>query len=176
MDITTMRNSTIAKLGAITAAAACIGAAGAQTNGPSGLSVRIGLFLPTSSEASNLSKAWVGFGADFKLPFLAFKIPGVGLQSYFGVSADYYSGSGDSDLPVALTYNLRQGSIIYSAGIGPEFRSASDLTSSGSGLGEQLAVSFEFGSSPMPLFLEGKYFISSRPELSGLAVYLGTRF
>ena len=171
-----MRKSTIAKLGAVAAAVACVCAAGAQTNGPSGLSVRVGLFTPTSSEAGDISKNWVDFGLDYKLNALSFKIPGVGLQSYFGISADYYSHSGDNDLPVALTYNLRQGSLIYFGGIGPEFRNAGDLTGTGTGLGEQLGLSYEFGSGPIPLFVQAKYFFSSRPELSGLGLYVGARF
>ena len=171
-----MKISTLTKLGAVGVAAASVCAAGAQTNGPSGMSVRLGLFLPTSSQAGDISKNWVDFGIDYKLNMLSFKVPGVDLKSYFGISADYYSHSGDNDLPVALTYNLRQGSIIYSAGIGPEFRNAGDLTGTGTGLGEQLGISYEFGTGPMPIFLQAKYFISSRPELSGLAGFIGVRF
>ena len=171
-----MKISTITKIGAVGIATACICAADAQTNGPSGLSVRLGLFAPTSSDASDISRHWVDFGLDYKLNILAFKVPGVDLKSYFSISADYYSHSGDNDLPVALNYNLRQGSIIYSAGIGPEFRNAGDLTGTGTGIGEQLGISYEFGSGPLPIFLQAKYFISSRPELSGLAGFVGVRF
>ena len=171
-----MRFSNTAKLGAVIAAAACVGLAGAQTNGPSGLSVRVGLFLPSNSDASNVGKTWLGLGADYKLSMLAFKIPGVDLQSYFGVSADFYTHGGDNDLPVAFTYNLRQGSVVYSAGIGPEFRNSGDLTSTGVGIAEQLGVAFEFGNGPLPLFVQAKYFISSRPELGGLGLFVGARF
>ena len=159
----------------MTAAIGCMAIAGAQA-APSGLSARIGLFLPTSTQARDISSSWINFGLDYKLKALSYKIPGVDLQSYFSVSADYYTHSGDNDLPVALNYNLRQGSIIYSAGIGPEFRNAGDLTSTGTGLAEQLGVSFDLGAGPMPIFIAGKYYFSSKPELSGFAVYAGVRF
>ncbi len=170
-----MRQSSLAKMGAMAAAAGCMAIAGAQAT-PSGLSVRLGLFLPTSSDARIISSSWINFGADYKLSTLSFKIPGVDLQSYFSVSADYFTHSGDNDLPVALNYNLRQGSIVYSAGIGPEFRNAGDLTSTGVGLGEQIGVSFDLGAGPMPIFIQGKYYFSSKPELSGFGVYVGVKF
>lgn len=169
-----MRYSTIAKLGAMAAAAGCMAIAGAQT--PSGLSLRIGTFLPTSSDARNVSNSWLNFGADYKINSLNYKVPGIGLQSYFSISADYYSHSGDNDLPIALNYNLRQGGLVASAGIGPEFRNAGDLTGTGTGIGEQLGVAFDLGSGPVPIFIQAKYFISSRPELSGLGLYVGVRF
>jgi hypothetical protein len=140
------------------------------------LSVRVGAFLPTSSQAGDIGKTWIAFGADYKLNTLALKVPGVDLQSYFAISADFYSHSGDSDLPVALTYNLRQSQIVYTAGIGPEFRNAGDLTSTGTGIAAQLGLAFEFGTGPLPLFVQAKYFISSRPELSGLGLFVGARF
>jgi hypothetical protein len=149
--------------------------AGAQVT-PSGLSARIGLFLPTATEARDISSSWINFGVDYKLSTLSLKIPGVDMQSYFSISADYYTHSGDNDLPVALNYNLRQGSIVYSAGIGPEFRNAGDLTSTGTGLGEQIGVAFDLGTGPLPIFIQGKYYFSSKPELSGFGLYVGVRF
>ena len=169
-----MKTSTIVKLGSIAAATACIAVAGAQTT--SGLSVRAGYFFPSNSQASNLGANWFGFGADLKLSTLSASVPVVGTQAYFGISADYYSHGSDNDLPVALTYNIRQSGFVFSAGIGPDFRNASDLTDAGVGIGEQISVAYDIFPGPIPLFLQGKYYFSSKPELSGFALYLGARF
>jgi len=158
------------------AAATCMCVAGAQSNGPSGISVRLGTFLPTNNLASDLG-TWFGFGIDYKLNAMTAEsstLPNT--QSYFGISADYYSHGANNDVPVALTYNIRQGQMVYSGGIGPDFRNSGDLTSTGVGLGEQISATYEFSHSSNPIFIQAKYFFSSKPELSGFGLYLGARF
>jgi len=157
-------------------AGACVGAAGAQTNGPSGFSARIGGFFPTNSLASDIGGTWFAFGVDYKLNALSVSLPQTATQSYFGLSADYYAHGGDNTIPVAFTYNLRQNQMVFSAGIGPEFRNASDLTDNGVGLSGQVGFTYEFGNTPTPFFVQAKYFLSSRSELSGFGVYAGLRF
>jgi len=171
-----MRNKMYMKLGMIAVAGASMAAANAQSNGASGLSARVGVFFPSNNLAQNLSSTWFVFGADLKLSGFGASVPGTGLNSYLGLSADYYYHGSDSDIPVALTYNLRAGQMVYSAGIGPDFRNSGDLTSTGVGIGEQVAATYEFGNMPTPMFIQAKYFFSSRPELSGFGVYLGIRF
>jgi len=168
-----MRSSTDAKIGSVVAAATCVGIAGAQT---SGISARLGAFFPTNSSASDLGRSWVAFGLDFKLRQLNAKVPVTGTQSYFGISADYYAHGGDNDIPVALTYNLRQAPFTFSAGIGPDFRDASDLVDTGVGFSEQVGVAYDISKGPMPIFIQAKYFFASKPELSGIGVYIGARF
>lgn len=168
-----MKKSVIAKLGAIGMAAACMSIAGAQT---SGISVRIGGFFPTNSLASDIGGTWFAFGADMKLSTMHVSAPVTGTESYFGISADYYAHGSDSDVPVALTYNLRQGPATFSAGVGPDFRNAGDLTDTGVGIAEQLGVSYNISSLPTPVFLQIKYFFASRPELSGFGAYIGVKF
>jgi len=163
-------------MGAVAAATTFMCMAGAQSVTPSGLSVRLGLFTPTNSLASDLGSTWFGFGADFKLSTLSAAVPVVGTEAYFGISADYYSHGGDSDIPVALTYNVRQGPIALAAGLGPDFRNSGDVTSTGVGIGEQVAFTYEIGKIPIPLFVQAKYFFSSKPELSGFGFYIGARF
>ena len=175
-EVYIMRISTIAKLGSVAATAACVGMAAAQSNGPSGISVRVGGFFPTNSLATDLGSSWIGFGVDYKLNSFSAKDPAPGSGSYWGLSADFYSHGSDNDLPVALTYNIRQGQFVYSAGIGPDFRNSTDLTGNGVGISEQLAASYDFSTGSIPLFLQAKYFFSSRPELSGFGIYLGARF
>ncbi len=171
-----MRNRVFAKIGMVSVAAACVAVASAQSNGPSGVSLRIGDVFPSSTDATSLGHNWFAFGLDYKINSLSASAPVVGTQSYFGLSADFYSHGGDNDLPVALTYNVRQSGLVFSAGIGPDFRNAGDLTGTGVGLGEQVGVAYDVTSGPLPIFLEAKYFFSSRPELSGLGVYVGVRF
>jgi hypothetical protein len=170
-----MKISTIAKVGVIAAAVAFAGTAAAQT-APSGLSVRVGMFLPTNSLASDLGSTWFSFGADIKLSTLSASVPVVGTEAYFGISADYYSHGSDSDIPVALTYNVKQGPLGFAAGIGPDFRNSGDLTSTGVGIGEQLSIKYDIIKVGVPIFVEGKYFFSSKPELSGFGLYVGIKF
>ena len=171
-----MKRTTLLGMAMAAIAAASIGLASAQTNGPSGVSVRVGLFMPSNSLASDLGSTWFGFGVDYKLNAMSASTPITSRDAYFGLSADYYSHGSDNDVPVALTYNMRQGQMVWSAGIGPDFRNSGDLTSTGIGLGEQVAFTYEFGSSPTPIFVQAKYFFSSKPELSGFGVFLGARF
>ena len=172
-----MKISMIAKLSAVACMAACMCAANAaDTPSMTGLSARIGSFMPTNSLASDLGHNWFGFGVDYKISNLSLKVPITGTETFFGISADYYSHGSDSDIPVALTANTRQGQFLYSVGVGPDFRNSGDLTSTGVGIGEQVAVSYEFGNTPTPVFLQAKYFLSSKPQLSGFGFYLGVRF
>jgi len=171
-----MRSSKIAKLASVVLVGSCIGIAGAQTSGASGLSVRAGWFWPSSTEATDLGNNWFGLGLDYKLNTLSAKAPVVGTQAYFGISADYYSRGGDNDLPVALTYNIKQSGFLFSAGIGPDFVNAGDITGNSVGISEQVGVGYDILPGPVPVFIQAKYYFASKPELSGLGVYLGVRF
>ncbi len=168
-----MKKPAVAKFGAITAAGVCLCTAQGQT---SGLSLRLGVFLPTNNLASDLGPNWFAIGADYRLGTMSAKTPLTGTEAYFGISADYYAHGGDNDLPVALTYNIRQGPVRFFGGIGPDFKNASDLGDTGVGIAEQLGVSWDLVTLPMPIFLEAKYFFASDPELSGFGFYAGIRF
>jgi hypothetical protein len=170
-----MKKTTLTGLAATLAAISCVSMAGAQTNGPTGISVRLGGFVPTNNLASDLG-TWFGVGVDYKLNTLSATAPITNTEGYFGLSADYYSHGSDNDVPVALTYNLRQGQMVWSVGLGPEFRNAGDLTSTGVGLAEQIGVAYEFGHTHTPFFISAKYYFSSEPELSGFGFYVGARF
>lgn len=171
-----MKRATQVGLATAVLAVSCSSMAGAQTNGPSGISVRVGAFLPTNSIASDLSHTWWTGGLDYKLNALSARTPVTNTEAYFGVSADYYGHGSNNDISVALTYNLRQGPVVFSAGIGPDFRNASDLKDTGVGLAEQVGVAYEFGPFPTPIFISAKYFFASKPELSGVGLYVGVRF
>ncbi len=167
----------LASLVAVAALSGVAATAGAQTNGPTGFSARLGLFLPT--EDNVFSSTIFNFGADYKLNNFNLKSPSEGLQSYLGLTADYYFGNGSSNIPVALTYNVRSGNIVYHAGIGIDFYNIDDTDDTGTGLGGQVGIAYEFGNAgrvDKPLFVQAKYFITRKSELNGFGLYVGYRF
>lgn len=153
------------------------GAANAQTNGPTGISARIGVFFPTDDLAKDLGSTWFGFGADYKLNRFSVGAPTQSTLSYLSVSVDYYEKDDLRSIPIALNYNVRSGQIVYSAGLGVDFvRTFSDDTT---GLGGQLGIAYEFSNSNSPsnpFFVQAKYFFSSKSDLNGFGVYAGFRF
>lgn len=174
-----MKINNLATLAAIAAVSGVAATAGAQTNGPTGFSARLGIFLPTDSSKIG-SSTWFNVGADYKLNHYSVAAPKEGTQSYLGLSADYYFSGSNSNVPLALTYNVRSNMLVYSAGLGVDFYNIDDINKTGTSLGGQVAVAYEFGhvngAMDKPLFVQAKYFITSRSELSGFGVYLGYRF
>jgi hypothetical protein len=160
--------------------AVAVGAAGmanAQTNGPSGISARIGVFFPTDDFARNVGDQWFMFGADYKLNRYSVDAPTASTLSFLSISADYYEKDDLRAIPVALNYNVRSGQIVYSAGLGVDFvRIPSDNTI---GLSGQLGITYEFANANAPVnpfFVQAKYFFSSKSELNGFGVFAGYRF
>ena len=78
-----MNTTKLATLAAVAVLSGVAVTANAQTNGPIGVSARVGLFLPTSS--TNFSSAFAA-GLDYKISSFSVRSPGEGLQSYLGVS------------------------------------------------------------------------------------------
>jgi hypothetical protein len=149
------------------------GSASAQSNGAAGFSPRIGVFLPTEASAGS---SWFGAGFDYKLAALPGHIPGTGTYGYFGLSLDYYTYSGNSNLPVVINYNLRQDHLVFSLGAGIEFYDVPDFSSSsGTGFDAQAGVTYDFGNPGPPIFLQAKYYFASQSELRGFGVYAGVR-
>lgn len=171
-----MRKSVLTKVlvGGLAVAGASI--AGAQSNGPIGLSARLGIFFPTSRDTRDLtSPNWFAVGADWKWKEMPVSSVNPDTVAYLGLSADYYThGSDNSALPIVVNYNVRSGQFVYSAGLGVDFVRAN--FGNKSGLAGQLGVAYEFGNMPTPVFVQAKYFISSRSELSGFGVFAGVRF
>ncbi len=155
-------------------------AALAQTNGPTGVSGRVGVLFPSQSSARDISKNWFGVGLDYKLNTYSVESVSAGNPAYVGVSLDYYGHGSTSNIPLALTYNVRASQFVFSAGAGVDFYNLGDIgDGSGTGLGGQLGVAYEFGqgaSANNPLFLQAKYFFSSKSSANGLGIYVGYRF
>lgn len=173
-----MRKSTMMKAVAGAVILGCVGLAGAQTNGPAGISARIGGFFPTNDLARNIGKTWFGFGADYKLD--RFNVGSVNETNpaYLSISADYYEKDNLRAIPVAINYNLRADQFVFSGGVGVDFDRV--FGDSKTGFSGQLAATYEFSKSGTtnntPLFIQAKYFFANKTELSGFGVYLGARF
>jgi len=171
------KKSWMTKIGVVAGLAVVTAAASAQSNGPLGLSVRLGVFLPTGTVGENLGHTWFAGGLDYKINTVPVSAPTqyAGLPSYLSISGDYYEKNGDRSIPVAVNYNMRVKGYVFSAGIGAE-----DTTYSGGnstiGLSGQVGASYDFSSFTFPLFLQAKYFLSGKSEFRGVGVYVGARF
>jgi len=165
----------IIRAGVVVGLAGVAAASMAQTNGPSGISVRLGAFFPTNSASRALNSTWFAGGLDYKLKAYEVASAKEGSPAYLSISADYYESHGSRDIPVALNYNLRQDQFVFSAGIGPDFRRLG--TDTRVGFSGQLGVAYDFGNNTQtPFFVAGKYFFASKNELSGFGAYVGMRF
>ena len=142
-----MRKSWIAKVSVAGLVLAGAGVASAQTNGPTGLTARVGVFFPTERIGSS---SWFAFGADYKIQSSNVSAPTEDTLAYLGISADYYSSGGNSALPIALTYNVRSGQLVWHAGLGLDFVRLVDSTS---GLAGQVGATYEFGENTMTPFI-----------------------
>ena len=162
------------RLAGVALAAVCLAAtASAQTNGPKGISVRLGAQFPKVGDSS--------FAAGLDYKFKEFAVPQARNEyvSYLGASLDYYGKDGDNrNIPLALTYNVRAQQLVFSAGLGVDFSTyrGDDKT----GLAGQIGVAYEFGQkegvTPNPLFVSAKYYFANQVDLGGFAIYVGYRF
>ncbi len=165
----------------IAALAASIGAASAvyaQETKPLGLSVRAGLFFPTSGDARDEGQTWISGGLDYKLGDLKFGNNRPGYSSHYSISADYY-GKGDfRNIPVLLNWVARNDQFYYSAGAGvgfARFPDSATTTRSKTIFSYALAVGYDFQKGTTPIFVEGRYMGASESKLAGFGVFLGVR-
>jgi len=161
-----MRNTYLAKAGLLGLALAAVCSASAQSIG---LSPRIGIVLPTSSDGGSA----FGIGADYKLAALPGNVSAGGTATYWGASIDYYAHGGFSNLPLALTFNFSSQGLTFDLGAGIEFTKTGG--GDGSGLDLQAGVTYTLGHMPVPAFLQAKYFLSSRSQLRGIGLYVGVK-
>lgn len=167
-----MKNFT--KAGIVALAAAFAGVASAQTNGPTGISVRLGAVFPNTGDT-----LFAG-GADYKFSNFSVDQARPGYLSYLGVSLDYYGkDSNRYNIPLALTYNIRANQAVFSAGVGVDFSRVPGRDSNAN-FGGQVGVAYEFGNADPalnrnPIFVQAKYFFT-KESLNGLGVYVGIRF
>jgi hypothetical protein len=165
------------KIGVVAGLAMMGAVASAQSNGPLGISARIGVFLPTGTVGENLGHTWFAAGLDYKINTVPVTTPTqyAGLPSYLSFSADYYEKDSDYAIPVALNYNIRVKQFVFSAGIGAEATQNGGGNST-IGLAGQVAAAYDITTLPVPVFLQAKYFISGKNEFRGVGLFAGVRF
>ncbi|RYG30778.1 hypothetical protein EON81_24265 [bacterium] len=167
-----MKN-TMTKAGIATIVAATAAISAAQTNGPTGYSVRLGAYFPNTGSSN------VNVGLDYKINSARVPAQGNGTQpAYLGVSLDYYGDGDNFSIPLALTYNVRasQNFIVF-AGVGPQYNGGND--DDRIDFGAQIGANYEFateGEGSNPIFVSAKYFFGGRSDSSGFAVGVGYRF
>ena len=166
----------LSTLGAVTAAFALCAAAGAQTTPyqPVGASVRLGIFLPTSSRTNDdAGSGFFAFGADYRLNFKSPRL--VGLDSYFEGSLDYYRRDDTGAIPILLNYVVTSGQFFFKVGAGVSFQSLPDDDKTG--FGYQVGAGYTIPStSRLPVFLQASFLGADRSRLNGFGLYVGTRF
>lgn len=164
-------------------AAALLGVAAlpgsAQETKPIGLSIRAGLFFPSSSIASDSSKTWFVGGLEYKLGDLAWSKAPTNTMSSYSVSIDYYSQGDFRNVPVLLNYVGRTEQFYFTAGAGfgavRARINATDIRNS-TEFAYQVGVGYDFVKGATPVFLEAKYFGSAESRVNGFALMVGARF
>ncbi|HRI44896.1 MAG TPA: acyloxyacyl hydrolase [Fimbriimonadaceae bacterium] len=163
-------------------AAALVAAAAtapAQQTKPVGLSVRIGLFWPSSERAKSAGKNWFAFGVEYKLGDLKFSSRSPGFSSSYSISADLFSKGDFRNTPVLVNYIGRKDNLYYTAGAGIGFtriRETASEVETHTEFAYQIGVGYEFLSQNLPLFAEVKYIGSSDSRLAGFVAFVGVRF
>lgn len=149
----------------------------AQESKPVGLSVRAGLFFPSSSNARDIGKSWFAGGADFRLKDMNLGTTGASSSSAeLTVSADYYGKDNATTVPVLLNFVGHNNETYYTAGVGVGFNRFPDTaggTNNTTRLAYQIGLGYNFQQGKSPLFLEARYWGSSNSDLNGVAVYVG---
>ena len=180
MPETTQRISRMKKF-AIAAVVAAVGlstVAMAQYNKPTGLSLRGGLFFPSSASAKEEGKTWFGVGLDYKIKDVSFRRSTDGYDTFNTLSIDFYGKGDHTNVPVMFNQVSRRDKFYWSAGAGLGFA----RTPNGAGTDTntefcyQLSVGMDFEQGETPFFLEGRYFGSAESKLNGFGVFAGIRF
>lgn len=169
---------TLFSLGSVLALGAALSTGAiAQETKPVGLSARLGFFFPSSSDAQDAGKNWLGLGVDYKLGDLRAGAK-AGYVASYGVSVDYFNKGDYRSVPILLTYYGRQERFYYLAGAGVSL----NKVPSGSGSRSEtefayaVGVGVEFSRFNQPLFAELRWLGNSESSLSGWGVFVGIRF
>lgn len=168
-----MRSQPITKL----ALGGCflLGVAAAQAQvTPLGVMVRGGVFMPSSGAGGAVGNSWLAAGVEmdvFRVPFLP--LP---LDPKFTLSADTYSKSGVSAVPILFNLRVKQGRLRFSGGAGVAF---ADTPGDDSTLqfSYQVSAGYDLPWLGLPLTAELRYFgvQGVGTTLDGFAVTLGFR-
>lgn len=171
-----MNSKILAAAAGVIAVSAAVPALAQETK-PVGLSLRAGLFFPTTGAAKDVGKTWFIGGAEYKLQGLNLGTSGAGSANQaFSVSVDFYNKSNVSNVPVLLNYVGSNNELFYSIGAGIGFNripNGNGGTESKARFAGQVGIGYDFMQGKSPLFVEGKYFFNQKSDLNGFAVYVG---
>ncbi len=148
----------------------------AQETKPVGLSLRGGIFFPSSSFSKDIGKQWFAAGAEYRLKEQSLGMPGSNAD--LSISVDWYGKDNDSTVPVLLNFTGHNNEFYYTAGAGFGMNrqpAAGGGTDSKTKLAYQFGIGYNFQQGRSPLFVEARYWGNSESDLNGIAVYLGIR-
>jgi len=166
------------KLALAALAAVTVVPAFAQSSESNNISVRVGAFLPTDSQAKKTSKTWLAVGGTYTLKYGAVTKES-GYSADYAISLDYYGRGDYRALPVLFNYvGHLSAKLYYVGGVGVSF----NRYEKGLGTKSETGFSFAIGAGytviegPQPIFVEARYWGNDESKLSGFGVYAGIRF
>jgi hypothetical protein len=166
------RKILVATAGALALGVMAVPAA-AQTTKPVGLSLRAGIGFPTASGSRR--DMLFAVGAEFKVSDANLGMADKSANGHISLSADYLGKSSSYAIPVLLNYVGMNNEFFYSAGAGISFDHSGNGGDNKGNFGYQVGLGYNFQQSQTPVFLEAKYFGSSKSEFNAIGVYLGVR-
>ena len=169
-----MNRKILAVAASAVAVCALAASASAQTSKPVGLSIRAGVGWPTSG--NNGHDTLFCAGAEFKISDANWNnMGGPGTGGHISLSADYLGRNSAYAFPVLINYVGQANEFFYSVGAGASFDHGGSGTSNKTNFGYQFGLGYNFQQAQTPLFLEAKFFGSSKSDFNAIGVYLGIR-
>lgn len=162
----------MATLGAVALTAAAV-PAHAQTSTPTGLSARVGVFMPTNGDVRDLtSDTWLTAGLEYNFHEMPVTTPDY--RSHLSLSFDWMGSDDVSVMPFLVNYVGMQREFYYTLGVGAAFLhgDGDDETK----FGYRLGIGYNFEQGRNPAFIEANYFGTSRTRANGIALSVGIRF
>lgn len=163
----------------VLAALTASGLVHAQETKPIGLSARVGIFWPSAEDARRSGKNWFIGGLEYKLGSLRTGMMDPGFNSYYTVSADYYSKNDFRAVPILLNFVGRRDQWYYTAGVGiapTKARLNTLRTRNSTEFAYQIGVGYDFVKGATPVFVELKWLGNGKSKLNGFATMVGVRF
>ncbi|MCG9895118.1 MAG: hypothetical protein MH204_06550 [Fimbriimonadaceae bacterium] len=151
----------------------------AQASQPTGLSGRVGLYLPSNGAARDEAPTWFALGLDYRLGYLGPRnVLNRDVDAFASLSIDWYGAGGFNAVPVMLNYTARQDSFYggVGAGLALQRRPTTTGSTNDTRFTFQLSVGYDFVRFNQPYFAELRYWGSSSAQHSGFGVYAGIRF
>jgi hypothetical protein len=151
----------------------------AQESTQTGISVRGGLFFPSSSAGQDVGRTWFGGGLEYRLQNVNVGKYGASEKSGdISLSVDYIGKEDASAVPIMLNYVSHKNELYYTVGAGismnrvPNGAGSSDDSTK---VGFTAGIGYNFQQGRSPLFVEGRYWGNSSATLNGFAAYIGVR-